>query len=92
MVIEDGAALREYWATALREELAAKKLTAKKFHRQLLADGHDISQTTVYNWLKGTNSPTAFHQAAITKALHVPHRRLFSLPDELGPRKKGRVA
>ena len=90
MVIENSADLRKEWAEALSEALEAKKLTAKQFQRMLLAAGHDLSLTTVYNWLGGIYAPTAFHQAVISAVLAMPARCLFPLPSVLS--SKGAVA
>lgn len=87
MVIADSAALRKLWSESLQEHLESKGLSAKQFHRLLLAAGHDLSLTTVYNWLNGTYAPTAFHQAVISAVLQVPARSLFPVPDVLGNSK-----
>lgn len=72
--------LREKWGEALADELAAKTLTPKQFHRLLLDAGADVTLQAVYQWLNGQTAPSPYNQAYCAAVLRAPAHRLFPLP------------
>lgn len=74
---------RKRWGENLKAALTERQMSPRDLHRQLLLeDEADISAQTIYFWLNGTTSPSAEHQAAVSKVLGTPAHELF--PVDMG--------
>lgn len=79
--------LRNEWAASLREHMdgwfdqstAETGMSRKRLQAELANLDIEVSFQAVCSWLTGAYSPRAHHQAAISKVLGVPVRRLFPI-------------
>lgn len=72
--------LRSEHAALVTECMTIQGVTRKELRRRLADLGYDVTEQAIGTWLRGQVTPTPHHQAAIAKALNVPHRSLFPAP------------
>lgn len=71
---DPAARLRHSWGSKIADLRKLRQLT-----RAELAERVDVSETAVGQWERGETAPRPHKQAAIARALDVPHAVLFPM-------------
>lgn len=60
-----------------------KGMTLVQLAERLDTAGYPVSPQAIGMWERGETAPRWHHQAAVARALEVPHAHLFAITDEV---------